>query len=170
MADSQELGAHAMTQDKYGNHFSEHFLEQYKLYVRMADNVSSRRSQTNAFFISVLSALLVILSLTGEKSLLKDLQDLVFLSTSLMGLLLCWVWALSIRSYRQLNSGKFAVIHEMEQQLPFRCYGREWEILGRGEKSKKYVRLTRVERYVLILLAAPFLLIVVYVSCRFFLS
>jgi hypothetical protein len=166
----ERIGASTMKRDEYGDEFSEHMLEQYKLYVTMADNVSGRRSQTNAFFISVLSALLAILALAGEKSLLKDVQAVVFLSTGIMGLLLCWVWALNIRSYRQLNSGKFKIIHEMEQQLPYRCYEEEWEVLGGGEESKKYLRLTRVERYVPILLAIPFLLIVVYVACSFFLS
>lgn len=159
-----------MKKDEYGNQFSDHILEQYKLYVRMADNVSARRSQTNGFFISVLSALLVILSLTGEKEPLTELQDVVLLSTSLMGLLLCWVWALTIRSYRQLNSGKFRVVHEMERHLPFPSYDREWEILGHGQETETYVRLTRMERYVPILLGMPFALILVSVGYRFLLA
>ncbi|HCQ15142.1 MAG TPA: hypothetical protein DIU20_02700, partial [Cryomorphaceae bacterium] len=58
------------------------------------------------------------------------------------------LWWLTINSYRQLNSGKFKVIHEMEQQLPFACYDREWDYLGRGKNGKLYRQLSKVEGYV----------------------
>ena len=80
-----------------------------------------------------------------------------------LGLVLCGVWFINIRSYSQLNSGKFQVIHEMEQQLPYHCYAREWEILGRGRENKKYLPLTHVEQFVPFVLAVPYLSLPVYV-------
>ena len=42
-------------------------LEQYKLYVQLADNVSARRSQSNSFYISIITGLLPILSIPLDK-------------------------------------------------------------------------------------------------------
>lgn len=145
----------------YGKDYQEHLLEQYKLLVTMADNVSARRAQTNSFYITVLSALLAILSLAGE-NFASEAQNMVFLVVSILGLVLCIVWKININSYRQLNTGKFKVIHEMEAQLPFACYDREWEFLGVGQDRKKYLQLTKVEQYIPYLLAVPYLLLLVY--------
>ena len=150
-----------MKADNYGEDYQEHLLEQYKLFVEMADNVSARRAQTNSFYITVLSALLAVLSLSAE-SFSSDVQNIAFLAVSILGLVLCYVWNVNIRSYRQLNSGKFKVIHEMEEKLPFACYDREWEILGAGEDNVKYLQLTRVEQIVPYLLGVPFLLLFLY--------
>ncbi|MBV5328922.1 MAG: hypothetical protein JZU65_15045 [Chlorobium sp.] len=145
----------------YGKDYQEHLLEQYKLFVTMADNVSARRTLANSFYITVLSALLAILSLAGE-NFATEAQNMIFLVVSILGLVLCIVWKININSYGQLNTGKFKVIHEMEAQLPFACYDREWEFLGAGQDSKKYLQLTKVEQYVPYLLAIPYLLLLVY--------
>jgi len=146
--------------NKYGEKFNEHLLEQYKLYVEMADKISERRMQTNKFYISLLSGLLALLSILVSVGKLN--QTLIFALVSILGIALCVLWYINIRSYRCLNSGKFKVIHEIEQELPFRCYDREWEILGRGKKVKKYLQLTRVEQYVPFILAIPYLLFFIY--------
>lgn len=137
-------------------------LEEYKLYVEMADRVSSRRAQTNKFYISILSGILALLSIILENVFLSDIQAAAILAISLLGIGLNILWHINIRSYRQLNTGKFKVIHEMEQQLPFPCYDREWSLLGGGKDSKKYLQLTRVEKYVPYFLGTPYLLLLVY--------
>lgn len=71
-----------------------------------------------------------------------------------------------IRSYRQLNSGKFKVIHEIEKELPIAAYDKEWEILGRGKQPGKYLQLTRVEQWVPLVLSIPYLLLLVYSVVR----
>ena len=73
-----------------------------------------------------------------------------------------FLWYVNIRSYRQLNSSKFQVIHEMEQHLPFPAYEREWEILGKGKESEKYLKLTRIEQCVPFALTIPYLLLLAY--------
>ena len=151
-----------MSREEYGEQFKEHLLEQYKLYVETADRISDRREQTNRFYISLLSVLLALLSLVIGRRVLDGFQIVVFMTIGILGLGLCVLWNINIRSYRQLNSGKFKVIHEMEQYLPFSCYDREWEILGRGKEAKKYLQLTRVEQYVPFILAVPYLLLFMY--------
>ncbi len=144
------------------NQAEQALIEQYKLYVEMADRISARRSDTNKFYISLLTALLVILSIVVEKNILSNIQGFVFIAIGILGIALCLVWLVNIRSYSQLNSGKFKVIHEMEKQLPYACYEREWEILGKGVDRKKYFQLTRIEQFVPLILAIPYLLLLAY--------
>ncbi len=151
-----------MNREEYGKQFKEHLLEQYKLYVEMADRISDRRERTNRFYISLLSVLLALLSIAVGRNILDGFQTVVFMIIGILGLGLCILWNINIRSYRQLNSGKFKVIHEMEQDLPFSCYDREWEILVEGKEAKTYLQLTRVEQYVPIILAVPYLLLFIY--------
>jgi len=146
----------------YGEAFKQHLLEQYKLYVEMADRISTRRAQTNRFYISLLSGLLALLSIVGGRNMFSDFQTIAFMAVAILGLALCVLWNVNIRSYRQLNSGKFKVIHEMEQHLPFPCYDKEWEILGEGKESKAYLQLTYVEQYVPFVIALPYLLLLIY--------
>ena len=46
-----------------------------------------------------------------------------------------------------MNSGKFKVIHEMEQMLGYQPYKREWEKLGEGKNKKLYLPFTNIELY-----------------------
>lgn len=151
-----------MNKEEYGEQFSEHMLEQYKLYVEMADRVSSRRAQTNRFYISLLSILLALLSIVASIGVFSEILNMILLAIATLGIILCALWYVNIRSYRQLNSGKFKVIHEMEKELPIAAYDREWEILGRGKQAGKYLQLTRVEQWVPFALAIPYLLLLVF--------
>lgn len=145
---------------KYGEKFNEHLLEQYKLYVEMADRISERRMRTNKFYISLLSGLLVLLSILVNVGNFN--QSLIFVIVSILGIALCVIWNINIQSYRQLNSGKFKVIHEMEQDLPFPCYDKEWKILGKGKEKSKYLQLTRVEKYIPLILSIPYIFLFLY--------
>lgn len=151
-----------MTLEPQINQSEQALVEQYKLYVEMADRISARRADTNKFFISLLTALLVILSIVVEKNILSNIQGFVFIAIAIIGVALCFVWIVNIRSYSQLNTGKFKVIHDMEKQLPYPCYDREWEILGKGADRRKYFQLTRIEQYVPLLLAIPYLLLFIF--------
>ncbi len=164
----------SMEDNKYGEKFKEQLLEQYKLYVEMADRTSERRMRTNEFYISLLSVLLALLSILVSLSNICSVsissisnignpnQTLIFVIVSLLGIVLCALWHINIRSYRQLNSGKFKIIHEMEQNLPFPCYRKEWEILGEGREKDKYLQLTRVEKYIPLILSAPYIFLLLY--------
>ncbi|MGZ4864518.1 MAG: RipA family octameric membrane protein [Halobacteriota archaeon] len=146
-------------------------LEQYKLYVQMADKISDRRADANKFFISLLTGLLALLSAIIQFRGAAVLQQAVLLIVGVVGILLCYTWYITIRSYRQLNSGKFKVVHLVEKQLPFSFYDVEWDFLGRGKDPKLYIPLTHVEQYIpklfgilyaVLLAAGVWLLIVSY--------
>ena len=143
-------------------------LEQYKMYVEMADRVSARRSDTNKFYISLLTALLIVISFTIDKTAFRDYQGVVFIVVAMMGIGLNVLWYVNIRSYRQLNTGKFKVIQDMEKQLAYACYAEEWKVLAEGADSKKYLQLTRVERFVPLLLSFPYVLLLIYSIVNYF--
>jgi hypothetical protein len=132
-------------------------LEQYKLYVEMADRASARRLAANSFFVTVNAAILGIAGavLAREGS---SLSPFPYWPASLAGAILCWAWLRIIRSYRGLNTAKFAVINEIEKRLPIRPYSAEWEAMGRGEDSKRYKPLSHVE------IAVPWVFLVVHIT------
>ena len=126
----------------YGENYDTHYLEIYKLYVQMADNISDRRQSANSFFLAVNTAIIGIVAYVGGTS--GDLNWAV----SLAGLILCYAWYRLVRSYKDLNSGKFKVVHEIERELPLSPYDAEWEVLGRGKDSSLYLPFTRIELWV----------------------
>src|SRR5258706_15754748 len=83
-----------------------HLLDQYKLYVEMADRISSRRATANSYFLSVNSA---ILAFVGYLSA-RDTGEYMWM-LALGGIALSGLWEALITSYRDLNTAKFAVIH-----------------------------------------------------------
>lgn len=116
-----------------------HLLDQYKLYVEMADRVSGRRLTANTYFLSVNTALLGYVAYIA-----KENTSYLWL-LGLAGVALCWLWFRIIRSYRDLNTSKFAVVHEIEKLLPLSPYAAEWELAGKGKNSGKYHPLTHIE-------------------------
>lgn len=139
-------------EDRYKNQL----FDQYRLYVEMADRISQRRTTANTFFLTANAALLTVAS--GFKN---DFGKYMYL-VSAVGIIVSLFWFFCIRSYKQLNSGKFKVIHEIEKKLPLQLFDYEWEILGRGKSFKKYWPLSHVE------CAVPFIFFALYVALSLF--
>ena len=72
-----------MTKQEYGEKYDEHLLEQYKLYVEMTDQVSTRRAHTNRFYVSLLSGLLALFSWAVCECGLVDAPNVVFLAVAI---------------------------------------------------------------------------------------
>nr|VFK80985.1 MAG: hypothetical protein BECKSD772D_GA0070982_11912 [Candidatus Kentron sp. SD] len=132
--------------ENYGKPFQEHLFEQYKLYVEMADRVSARRMLANSFFVGVHTALIIAFAILLKQGII-EFTPLGF-APFIAVFLLCFVWWRIVRSYRQLNSGKYKVVLALEQMLPVAPYDEEWGALGSGEDPKKYSPLTHVEQWV----------------------
>lgn len=105
-------------------------INQYTTYVNSTLNVSNRRMRNNRFYVLLLSGTLAVISVLADTQIIQELGLLI---AGVLGSVLCVLWYLSIVSYKQLNSGKYEVIAEMEEDLPFDPFGREWEILNQGE-------------------------------------
>ena len=126
----------------YGDQHQAHSLEIYKLYVGMADNISARRQSANSFFLTVNTALIAIVGyMSGEN---EEINWVV----NLAGMVLCYSWYRLVRSYKDLNTGKFKVVHEIEKMLPLAPYDAEWDALGRGNDPKLYLPFTHIEMWV----------------------
>ncbi len=132
-------------------------LEQYKIYIETADKVSERRDRTNRFYISLLSILIALPTLSNKIGILNE-QFIVYI-LCIFGIVLCCLWIISIKSYKKLNSGKFKVIQDMENFLPYPCFNREWEIL---KKEESYIQLTHIEQLLPILVIFIFLGLLLY--------
>jgi uncharacterized membrane protein YuzA (DUF378 family) len=137
-----------VSKDHYGTAYQDHYLDIYKIYLASADKISDRRQSANSFFLSVNTALVGLIGYLQSDSTKTTLSPVFYLLISLSGVLICYAWYRLVKSYRQLNSGKFKVIHEIEKNLPLSPYDAEWEMLGRGKDSEKYLPFTHVEAFV----------------------
>jgi hypothetical protein len=124
--------------------YQEHLLEQYKLYVEMADRVSTRRLTANSYFLSINSAILGFVGYISSKPGYGHYLWLV----GCAGIILSILWFYMITSYRDLNTAKFKIIHEVEKRLPLSLYAAEWNAMGRGTVPQLYRPLSHIERVV----------------------
>ncbi|MEU4146021.1 RipA family octameric membrane protein [Streptomyces parvulus] len=138
--------------------YNQAVFEQYKLCVEMADRVSARRNLTNTFFLSLNSAVVAVTAaaLGGEPSSGSALLAVAGLTVLLAQ---CAAWFVIVRSYRQLNAAKYAVVGAFEQRLPAYAYSRaEWRALGEGRDWRRYLPLTHVEQWVPVTFAVAYVL------------
>jgi hypothetical protein len=132
-------------------------LEQYKLCVEMADRISARRALANTFFLTLHSAILTLVGVFWKDRPQTSGWVLVLPLTVALGLCVAWFWL--VRSYRQLNSGKYAVIAALERRLPASPLWRgEWFALGEGRDPSRYVPFTHLEQWVPALFAAAYVI------------
>ncbi|WP_186258334.1 RipA family octameric membrane protein [Burkholderia gladioli] len=117
-----------------------HLLDQYKLYVEMADRISQRRTTANSYFLSINSAILAFVGYLTS----KDSTEYLWL-LAVAGGTLCLLWHSIVISYRNLNSAKWAVVHEIEKRLPISPYDAEWDALQRGKNAKLYRPISHIE-------------------------
>ena len=141
-------------------------LELYKLHAELADRVSQRREGANRLFVSLLTGLMVFLAAllrlgTGDLG-----ANAVMVFFGLAGVMLSAAWFVVIRSYRQLNTGKFEALHELEQHIPYAFFQREWELLQEGRDFRRYWRLTVVETSLPIIFFLLFLAVIVFAAIR----
>lgn len=134
-----------LTPDKYpDNQYYTCLLEQYKLYVEMADRISQRRGLANTFFLTFNTAIVGALS-----GLFEKIPHPAAVAIYLTALGFCLVWALLLRSYRNLNTAKFQVIGLIEKRLPASPYwSAEWKALGEGKDYSRYMPLSILETWV----------------------
>jgi len=155
----RELEVASNQEAKYGVKYKDHLLEQYKLYVEMADNISSRRQTANAFFLSVNTLLLSGLGVVfAGITDFKAQNSLAPVIPAIAGILFSYTWTMLLSNYAKLNEAKFRIINTIELELPISPYRTEWKYVDEGKDPKKYVPVTAIESYV------AWLFIVVYSS------
>lgn len=122
-------------------------LEQYKVYVEMADRISQRRGLTNTFFLTLNTAIFTLVAAFWDDGPVGTVWWLVIPLVVVLGQ--CFTWFYLVRSYRLLNTAKYKVIGAIEQRLPASPYSRaEWSALGEGKDPKLYWPLTHIEKWI----------------------
>jgi len=133
-------------------------LEQYKIYVEMADRISQRRGLTNTFFLTLNAAIFTLVGVFW-KDQPNGAPGWLLLLPALVAVGQCFAWFYLVRSYEKLNTAKFKVIGRLEQRLPASPYwAAEWEELGRGEDRRLYWPLSQIEQ------GMPFLFAALYIG------
>lgn len=127
-------------------------LDQYKLFVEMADRISGRRATANTFFLTLNSAVFTLVGVFWEHRPQGEAWMLRFPTIALVGQ--CAVWYGVIRSYRKLNSAKWRIVGAIEARLPIAPYRTEWNILG---DAPTFWRFTTVERLVPVLFSLAYI-------------
>lgn len=140
-----------------GEQFTEkdRLLEIYKLHVNVANDISNRRVSVNRHFTFVISGLIVafvaLLSVeegSAGKQLMNKFQYFVdgcIIAVGGVGMVISIIWWLSVNTYLNANSVRYAVMKELEARLEFQFMGRAWELMGPSYKTKSYKDVAIVE-------------------------
>lgn len=131
--------------------------ELYKLMVSSSEALVARRQGVNTFFLTANGALLTAIGLVvrGAGGVRLPAGGVAILA--LAGTVLCLAWWSLLRSFGQLNRGKFVVINALETMLPAAVYAAEWKALGEGKDRRVYVSFTERETWV------PKILLIIYI-------
>jgi hypothetical protein len=118
----------------------------FELYLGTAEKVSDRRAQANSWMLSVNSAIVALYGyLQADKMAVSAAQKGVWLwAIPTAGMIVCVAWIALLTSYRKLNRAKFAVLAEMESDLPVPPFTRERQVYRRDRRRS----LSQVERWI----------------------
>lgn len=61
------------------------------------------------------------------------------------GVALTMLWYSIIISYKNLNTAKWGVVHEIEKRLPISPYDAEWDAVQRGKNPMLYRPISHIE-------------------------
>lgn len=137
-------GLFSQEEKEYGNKYREHLFEQYKLYIEGIERISDRREGANKYFIAINTVILTALVVSFR---INTIEGIVYVHTllSVLGMVVCGIFWFLLRSYRQINTGKFQVIHKIEKKLPLALYDFEWKTLEEGKNKKIYHPSSHIE-------------------------
>jgi len=152
MSDTSNPQLIRQTKESYGDTFKADLFEQYKLYVESAEKISERRVSANNYLLTVNAFLVTLYGLVAA----SRFNTIWMILVPVAGFLVALTWHRIITSYRDLNTVKFKVVHELEQQMPAALYDYEWHKAGEG-RGKAYHPLSHLERWV------PIIFMVLYV-------
>ena len=131
--------------DEYGEDHSSHILEQYKIYVQSAEQLSARRFTTTTTFFA--SANTLLLSGYGALASIKSsgaAKDQWLALIAVSGILLALTWRGLAKSFRDSRGVKHMVITELENLLPIKPFTAEWPAFRQIE-TRPYAPYTSIE-------------------------
>jgi hypothetical protein len=147
------------SEDKFGDNYYSYLLEEYKMYISMADKTSERRGLANNFFVTINSSFITVMTiLSNVQAFPIKYNNGVIIISSLFGVVLCIIWYNILMNYSNLNEARFFIIHLIEEKLPVKLFKSEWDYIEKHQKKDtKYNPLTYGEKNI------PFLFIGLYI-------
>lgn len=146
----------------YPDGYTAALIQQYVVYVTMADQVSARRATANTFFLGLHTAVLTLFGVLWERPPSASAWWLIFPLLALLAA--CAVWFSQLASYRKLNEAKYAIVNSLEASLPAAPWAAEWRALGGSNGHGRYTPLTVLEQGVPVVFAAVY--VVAFVAAQ----
>ncbi len=150
------------TEKKYGRDYKNHYIKQYKIFVNSAEKISDRRGTTFSILLAVNSIIIPIILNSFGWTFLKNFWWITII-IPILGILICLIFFRLITSYKQLNTIKFKIIHEMEAKLPLAIYEKEWEYAKEGKSSKIYLQFSKIEPVIIYLFCFFYILSIILI-------
>ncbi len=111
------------------------YIEQYKAYLGDLGSIGTRYATSNGFYLSVVTALLGILTYTKAGEAFVGSQPYLAVAVPLFAILVCWIWWRTLAFYRNLFLAKFEVLRKMEEEGQlFHIYELEGKKLQEGKQ------------------------------------
>jgi len=143
MPDHSKKGLFRHAKETYHGSFGADLLEQYKIYVQSAENVSARRVASSRYLLTLNIALVTLYGIQSD----GFGQSYWAILVPILGILVSWLWYRIIQSHSDLNTVKFQIIHQLEEHLPVALYAYEWQLAGEG-RGTSYSAVTRIEKWI----------------------
>ena len=136
------ISSFRVSAEQYGPEYQEHLLAIYKDFVASSLALTRARTTSNAFFLSVNTALI---SFTG---LFAASNAPMTIALAVAGISISTEWNRYIEAARALNQQKFRVICEIEEKLPVATYSTEWKLLTEHGQTTRHRKFTTIEQQV----------------------
>ena len=118
-------------------------LEVYKVFISTITANENRRQQASVVYLGMIAAIVTAVGVVCNNMPLIYPTSLIFLIST--------IWFLTIRYFRRLAKAKFAVVSEIEKDLPVAAFEMEWKILS--EEKNKLIDLTHLEMFLPLFIA-----------------
>ncbi|MGL5617609.1 MAG: RipA family octameric membrane protein [Metamycoplasmataceae bacterium] len=120
-------------------------LEQWKKCVDSAEKWTNSRERNNLLLLTLISLLI-----SSPVSLLSTKYFIPSLVISIISIMVCIYWILSVCNYKKMSDVKWKVITDyLENEFNSKPYTKEWELL----KDKKYWKTSKLESFLPICLS-----------------
>lgn len=135
-------------------------VKQYELYLNGIEQISNRRGKALGSLVALNSAYFtcggIILQFTEGTN-----RVVLLCGLSLLGVLTSAIFFFLLKSYGQLNSAKFQVLHKIEKQLLLQPYTEEWSIVGNGNDRSRYRPFSHIEKWIPVIFGLVYFVVLV---------
>ena len=133
-------------------------IEQYKSYLQDVGNIGTRHENSRRFYLSVVSALFVFLSMASQDGPFHVVHGTVLVLVGLVGIILCMAWVMHMQSFAAIYRAKFDVLRAMEEKHNlFHVFDEEWKRL---KDDPRYRLLTFIDSVTPVIFAALFIAVI----------